>query len=168
MNERFGRILENFYFIECYDKDGNLKWTDEARNLVVTEGLNDSLDKHLKGSSYTAAWYVGLTGASPSPAAGDTMSSHSGWTELTSYSESARPSLVLGTVSGGSVDNSANKAQFSISASGTVGGAFVVSNSTKGGTTGVLYGVGAFSGGNRSVASGDTLRVTVTCTASAS
>lgn len=46
MNERFGRILENFYFIECYDKDGNLKWTDEARNLVVTEGLNDSLDKH--------------------------------------------------------------------------------------------------------------------------
>lgn len=167
-NGRLGIAFENMYNVECYDKEGNLRWMDRAYNLVVTEGLNDSLDKHLKGSSYTAAWYVGLTGASPSPAAGDTMASHPGWTEFTSYSEGTRPALVLGTVSGGSVDNSANKAEFSVSASGTVGGAFIVSNSTKGGTTGILYGVGAFSGGDRSVQSGDTLRVTVTCTASAS
>lgn len=131
------------YVVECY-RDGKLIWTDEFNNLVVNAGLDDSLDKHLKGSSYTAAWYVGLTSSSPTPAAADTMSSHSGWSEVTTYSESNRPALVLGTVSGQSVSNSANKAEFSINGSVTVGGAFVVSNNTKGGSTGTLYGVGAF------------------------
>lgn len=162
------KSLSTHYLVECFDKDGNLKWSDEFDNLVVTEGLNDSLDKHFKASSYTAAWYVGLASASPNFAAGDTMASHSGWTEVTDYSNATRPSLTLGSVSGGSVDNSANKAQFNINATVTVGGAFVTSNNTKGGTSGILYGGGAFSGGNRSVQNGDTLNVTVTLTASAS
>lgn len=160
--------LENHYKVECYGPDGKLKWEDEFDNLVVTAGLNDSLDKHLKGSAYTAAWYVGLTGATPSPAAGDTMASHVGWTDDTTYSNGTRPTLTLGTVSGGSVDNSASKAVFNINGTATIGGAFVTSDSTKGGTTGILYGAGAFTGGNRSVASGDTLNVTVTLTATAS
>ncbi len=158
--------LHTHYRVECIGADGKIKWVEEFDNLVVDAGLNDSLDKHLKGSAYTAAWYVGLTGATPSPAAGDTMSSHAGWTDDTTYSNATRPALTLGTVSGKSVDNSASKASFNINGSATIGGAFVVSNSTKGGTTGVLYGVGAFTGGNRSVVSGDTLTVTVTCTAS--
>jgi hypothetical protein len=65
------------------------------------------------------------------------------------------------------VDNSASKAQFSINATATIGGAFIVTNSTKGGTTGILYGGGAFTEGNRSVVNGDTLNVTVTLTAAA-
>lgn len=156
------------YVIECFGADGKLKWREAFDNLVVNEGLNDSLDKHFKGSSYTAAWYVGLTAGSPTFAAGDTMSSHAGWTESTIYSESVRQTLTLGTVASQSVSNSASKAAFSINGSGTVGGAFVVTNSTKSGTTGTLYGGGAFSGGNRSVASGDTLNVTITLSASAS
>lgn len=162
------RNVSTIYEIECFDSKGNLKWTDTFHNLVVTEGLNDSLNKHFKASSYTAAWYVGLTNSSPTFAAGDTMASHSGWTENTNYSESNRPTLTLGTVSSGSVDNSANKAVFSINASATIGGAFIVSNNTKNGTTGTLYGGGAFSGGNRNVVNGDTLNVTVTLIASAS
>lgn len=159
--------LENVYTIECYGPDGKLKWVDEIRNLVVDEGLNDALDKHLKGSSYTAAWYVGLTDGTPTVAAGDTMASHAGWAEVTAYSETARPALQLGTVSGGSVDNSANKASFSVNASATIGGAFIASASGKGGTTGVLYGAGAFSGGDKALSNGDVLNVTVTCTAAA-
>jgi len=160
--------LSTHYRIECLDRDGKLKWVEEFDNLVVTVGLNDSLDKHFKGASYTAAWYVGLTVGSPTFAAGDTMSSHAGWTEFTSYSESVRETLTLGTVSGGSVDNSASRASYSINGSGTVGGAFVVSDNTKSGTAGILYGGGAFSGGNRTVANGDTLNVTITLTATAS
>jgi hypothetical protein len=162
-----GKGLSTHYKIECFDANGNLKWVDEFDNLVVTAGLNDSLDKHFKGSSYTAAWYVGLTGSSPTFAAGDTMSSHAGWTENTDYGEANRPALSLGSVASGSVDNSASKAQFSINATATIGGAFVVTNNTKGGTTGTLYGGGAFSEGNRSVVNGDVLNVTVTLTASA-
>lgn len=163
-----GKGLSTHYVIECFDADGNFKWKSEFDNLVVTEGLNDSLDKHFKGSTYTAAWYVFLTDGTPSFAAGDTMASHAGWAEVTDYSESNRPTLSLGTVSAGSVDNSASKAQFSINGTATVGGAGICTNNTKGGSTGTLYGGGAFSEGDRSVVNGDVLNVTVTLTASAS
>lgn len=159
--------LENFYEIECHGPDGQLKWRETIENLVTTAGLNDILDKYLKGSTYTAAWYVGLTDGTPTTAAGDTMSSHSGWVEVADYSESVRQTLTLGTVSGGSVSNTASKATFSINGTATIGGAFVVSNSTKSGSTGTLYGVGAFSGGDKSASSGDSLTVTVTLTAAA-
>jgi hypothetical protein len=155
------------YKIEAFDKDGNLKWEEDFHNLVVTAGLNDSLDKHFKGSSYTAAWYVGLINGSPTIDAGDTMASHAGWTEVTAYSETNRQTLTLGAVSGGSVNNSASKAVFSINANSTViGGAFVVTVNTKGGSTGTLYGAGEFSA-NRTLDNGDTLNVTITLTAAA-
>lgn len=160
--------FENHYIVECIGPDGKLKWTDEFDNLVTNEGLNDNLDKYLKGSAYTAAFYVGLTDGTPTVNAADTMSSHAGWTEVTDYSESTREALVLGTVASQSVDNSASKASYSINATATVGGAFITTVNTKGGTTGTLYGVGAFSGGDKSVDNGDTLNVTVTCTAAAS
>lgn len=161
------KVLENHYVVECVGPDGQIKWTEEFDNLVPTDGLNDSLDKHLKGSAYTAAWYVSLISATPTPAAGDTMASHAGWTEVQTYSEAVRQTLTLGTVAAGSVDNSASKASFSINGTVTVGGAFVTSASDKGGTTGILYGVGAFTGGDRPVQDGDTLNVTVTATAAA-
>jgi len=157
--------LENHYLIECYGPDGRLKWTEEIHNLITNVGLDDVLNQYLKGSAYTAAFYVGLTSGTPTVAATDTMGSHVGWTEVTAYTEAARPTLTLGAVSGQSVDNSASKATFSINATATVGGAFLVTDNTKGGTLGTLYGVGAFSGGDKSVANGDTLNVTVTCTA---
>jgi len=158
--------LENHYLIECFDKFGKLKWVEEIHNLITNVGLDDVLTNYLKGSAYTAAFYVGLTDGTPTAAAADTMSSHAGWTEVTAYSESVRETLALGSVSSQSVDNSASKASFSINAdTTTIGGAFIVTNSTKSGSTGVLYGVGAFTGGDKSADSGDTLNVTVTCTA---
>lgn len=156
------------YEVECIGPDGTVKWRDGFTNLVVTAGRNDLLDKYFQGSTYTAAHYVGLTDGTPTFDAADTMSSHAGWVEVTDYSEGTREALTLGSVSAGSVDNSASKAQFSINGTATVGGAFVATNSTKGGTSGTLYGGGAFSGGDKSVTSGDTLNVTVTLTATAS
>jgi len=161
--------LKTHYLVECFGPDGEFKWADEFDNLVVTAGLNDSLDKHLKGSAYTAAWYVGITAGTPSFDPADVMSSHGGWTEVTAYDEANRQTLTLGTVSAGSVDNSAAKATFTISTnSTTIGGAFVVTDNTKGGTTGTLYGGGAFSAGNKTLDDNDTLQVTVTLTATAS
>lgn len=141
-------------------------WCDSFHNLVTTAGLNDSLTEQFKASAYTAAWYVGLTTGSPTFAAADTMGSHSGWTESTAYSESVRQTLTLGSVASGSVDNTASKATFSIDTSATVGGSFLTTVSTKSGTTGTLYGGGAFGGGNRSLQNGDSLSIAVTLTAS--
>jgi hypothetical protein len=160
-----GITRKTHYKVECV-RDGKIIWTEEFDNLVVNAGLDDSLDKHFKGSAYTAAWYVGLTDGTPSFAAADTMASHAGWTEVTDYDEATREALTLGTVSGQSVDNSASKASFTINTTVTVGGAFIVTVSTKGGSTGILYGGGAFSQ-DRNLVSSDVLNVTITLTAAA-
>ena len=157
--------LENHYLIECFDSAGNIKWVEEIYNLITNEGLDDVLTNYLKGSAYTASFFVGLTDSAPTVAAADTMASHAGWVEVVAYDEATREALVLGAVSGQSVDNSASKASYTINGTATIGGAFITTNSTKSGSTGTLYGVGAFSGGDKSVSSGDTLNCTVTCTA---
>ncbi|MFZ5610182.1 MAG: hypothetical protein ACOY99_11310 [Pseudomonadota bacterium] len=157
--------FRNTYEVVCRDAAGAVKWRETVKNITVNVGLDEILDKFWKGAAYTAAHYVGLAGGTPTFAAADTMASHAGWTESTVYSNAARPTLTLGTVSAQSVDNSAVKASFAINASGTVGGAFVATNATKGGTTGILMGGAAFAGGNRVVANGDTIDVTVTLTA---
>jgi hypothetical protein len=154
------------YSIQCFDKDGNLKWEAKSKNLVVNVGLKDMNDKYFSGSSYTAAWYIGLYGAAASnnPAAGDTAASHAGWTEVTDYSQATRPAAVFAaatTADPSVITNSASPAVYSINGTTVVGGAFLISNSTKGGTTGILFSAADFqSPGDRSVASGDTLNVT--------
>jgi len=156
------------YTIQCFDAQGNLKWEAESKNLVVNVGLQDMNAKYFTGSAYTAAWYIGLYGAASSnnPAASDTMSSHAGWTENTGYSNATRPACTFGTPTTANpsvATNSASPASFTINATSTVGGAFLVSNSTKGGTTGTLYSAADFSApGDRSVASSDILNVTYT------
>ncbi len=160
-------IAEDYFTVECFDNKGNLKWSESIKNLVVTAGLNDALDKYFKGSTYTASHFVGLTTATPVFAAGDTMASHAGWTESVVYSNATRPAYTPGTVAAGSVDNSASKASFTIDTGGTIGGAFLTTDGTKSGNTGTLYGGGAFAGGNRTVISGDTVNVTVTATMAA-
>lgn len=165
-----GIKLKNTYRFEARDADGKLKWIEEIPNLVTTQGLNDILTKYFKGSSYTATFFVGLidNAGFSALAVGDTaaqIGGSNGWTESVAYSESVRQTLTLGSASAGSIDNSAAVATFSINGTVTLKGAFVITNSTKAGTTGVLYGEAAFSV-TRSLASGDTLTVTVTLTAS--
>jgi len=162
------------FLIECYDKDGNLKWTDESKNLVVNVGLQYMAGTALDGSTARiTSWYLGLYGAASSndPAAGDTMSSHGGWTEVTDYTEATRPAatFVAATTANPSVvTNSASKAQFTMNATVTVGGAFLTSDNTKGGTTGTLFSAKDFnSPGDRSVVSGDVVLVTYTFSLSA-
>jgi len=167
-----GKGLKTHYVCEARDPQGRLKWVDEFDNIVVTAGLTDSLDKHFKGSSYNAAWYVGLLSATPTVDAGDTMGTHAGWTEVVAYDELVRQTLTLGTASAGSISNTAAKAVFTISTDSTdIGGAFVSTGSAKatdsGYNTGVLYGAGAFTAGNKSLDDGDTLTVTITLTATA-
>ncbi len=161
-----GILRKTHYKVECF-RNGELIWTDDFDNIVVNEGLDDSLDKHLKGSGYTAAWYVGLTDGTPTVIAGNTMAVHAGWVEVTDYDEVTREVLTLGAVSGQSVDNSASKAQFTINGTVTVGGAFVTTANDKGGGTGTLYGAGAFTTGDRALLAADVLNVTVTLTAAA-
>jgi hypothetical protein len=152
-----------FYF-QCFDKDGNLKWEDEAHNLVVNVGLQDMNDKYFSGSAYTAAWYLGLItgpGSGTTIAAADTLASHSGWTEDTDYSGDRKAvTFGSGTAADPSViNNSGSPSQFSMTGTTTIAGAFLASVDT--GTSGILFSASDFqSPGDRDVVSGDTLNVT--------
>jgi hypothetical protein len=158
--------------MECYDKDGILKWSAEESNLVVNVGLQYMAGTALTSTTQITTWYVGLygAGASNTPSATDTMSSHGtagagGWTEVTPYA-GARPTATFAAATNANpsvVTNSASPASFAINATQTVGGAFLTSNSTAGGTTGTLFSAADFqSPGDRNVVSGDTLNVTYT------
>lgn len=156
------------FIARCIAADGTVRWEAESPNLVVNVGLKDMNDKYFSGATYTATWYIGLygPGASNTPAAGDTAASHAGWTEVTPYSNATRPQATFAaatTADPSVITNSASPASFSINATQTVGGAFLISNNTKGGTTGVLFSASDFSSpGDRAVVSGDTLLVTYT------
>jgi hypothetical protein len=156
------------YHVECHDKDGNLKWTAESKNLVVNAGLQYMAGTGLTSVTQITTWYLGLygSGATNSPAAGDTMSSHAGWTEVVAYSNATRVAATFATATTANpsvVTNTASPAVFNINGTMTVGGAFLTSGSAKSGTTGTLFSAADFgSPGDRSVVSGDTLSVTYT------
>jgi hypothetical protein len=161
-----------FYEIECRDKDGNLKWSDATKNLVVNVGLQYMAGTALTSTTQITTWYIGLYGAAASntPAAGDTLAIHAGWTEITPYTGN-RPAATFAAATNANpsvVTNTASKAQFTITAAGptTVGGAFLCSVSS--GTSGTLFSAADFSSpGDRSVVAGDVLSVTYTFSLSA-
>jgi hypothetical protein len=165
-NLRQGAGASGVYTVVCIGADGVEKWRDEFPNLVVNSGLQLMNDTFFDGTTYTAAWYLGLiTGPAASTTfnAADTMLSHGGWTEDTAYSNATRPQVVFGSATLADPSVIATTAtSFSINGTTTVAGAFLTTDNTKGGTSGILYSAGNFTGGNRSVASGDTLNVTYT------
>lgn len=161
------------YTLECRDAAGNPKWVAETDNLVVNVGLQYMAGVALTSTAQITSWYLGLYGAGSTnnPAAGDTMSSHAGWTEVTAYSESTRPAATFAAATNANpsvVTNSASKATFTMNGTTTVGGAFLTSGSAKSGTTGTLFSAADFqSPGDRSVVSGDILTLTYTFSLSA-
>jgi hypothetical protein len=156
------------YKIQCHDKDGNLKWEAQSKNLVVNVGLAYMAGTALTSVAQQTSWFLGLygAGASNTPAAGDTMSSHATWTEVVAYSNATRvaATFVTATTANPSVaTNSASPAVFNINGTTTVGGAFLTTGSAKSGTAGTLFSAADFgSPGDRVVVSGDTLSVTYT------
>jgi len=160
--ENVGLELTNIWTMTCLDSSGNVKWSETKKNLVTTEGLNHILDSTFHADTQITTWYIGLKG-SGTPAAGDTLASHSTWSEITDYSGD-RKEWTEGAASSGSMTNSSS-VDFSITGTATIAGAFLASAAS--GTTGTLYGVVDFAS-SRSVLSGDTLQVTVTVTAASS
>ena len=153
---------------ECYDKDGNLKWSEEFPNLVVNTGLAFINTQVFKGANYTATWYMGIIDGGATYNAADTMSSHGGWTENVDYLQAARPTLAFNvTTTADPAVIASIAATYTMSANATIGGAFLSTDNTKGGTTGTLFSAGNFTVGNRGLVSGDTLNVTYTFSAAA-
>lgn len=158
--------VKGVYHVTCYGADGKLKWEEVVPNAVTTEGKNYVLDKAFAGSAFTATWYVGLINSGYTPTGSETYAAKGG-TENTGYSQANRPTAAWSAASSGSKAFSA-AAAFSINATSTIGGMILVAgSSTKGDSTAnagvnVLWSIGNFTGGNRSVINGDTLNVSYT------
>jgi hypothetical protein len=150
-------------FILEHWRDGILLYKSPFPNTVVNEGLQSNMDVNFSGSTPITTWYLGLTDGTPTVAAGDTLASHAGWTEVTAYSGTRKEWVEVR--SGQVMTNSASVAVFSMTGSTTVGGAFLASVTS--GTSGILWSAGALTGGDRSgIVSGDTLNLTYQLTAS--
>jgi hypothetical protein len=153
------------FTVQCIGADGQVKWEENLKNLVVNQGLQDMNTRYFKGVTYTATWYLGLYGAAASnnPTASDTAASHPGFTEIVPYSNATRPAATFGTATTADpsvISNVASPAVYTINATATVGGAFLISDNTKSGTAGVLFSASDFAApGDRAVSSGDTINV---------
>lgn len=142
-------------------------WREKLyHNLVTDVGANNMLDNHLSAAGLTTTWYMLLISSVGYSAivAGDTASSHAGWTEFVGYSNANRPTASWNSAAA-RAKATASGLVFNINASGTVKGSGLISNNTKGGTTGVLFSGGLFSGGDQPVIDTNTLTVNYTLNA---
>ncbi len=148
-------------------RGGRLIGVHHAPNDITTPAKNSLFDTMFNAATQVAAvnWVAGLindsgfTGYNPA----DTMSSHSGWTEWTSYSQTARVAWGQGSAASAAITN-ASPIQFDINGTGTIRGLFIVTNNTKGGTTGLLWSAASYTS-TVPVVPGDQIRSTYSLSA---
>ncbi len=143
-------------------RDGKVidKWEDH--NIVVNQGLNLLLNNALAGVAAQTSWYIGIFSGNYTPAltdTGATIASNS--TESAAYTSTTRPAWTppSGGTSNQTISNSASPASFTMNASVTIYGAFLVSSNVINGTAGDLMAASQFSAA-RALLSGDVLNVT--------
>lgn len=148
-------------------RDGVVIDRFESPNLIVNEGLNAALNIMFNGATQIGTWYVGVYAGNYTPVATVTAATiASASTEVTTkYNSATRPEWVEAAASSQSITNSANRASFVFNASETIYGAFLVSNATKGGTSGTLFSATKFATA-KTVENGDELLLTYTVDAS--
>ena len=177
-----GMGVEGSWYVECRDKDGNLKWTEEFPNLVVAEGKELLLNTLLRTSStYTTVGpFLGLTKVSLTPVATDTMTTlvTTNAAEFINYTvggSAVRGTAVFaaatstGTTPSNVTSSTATAITYTITgAGGTVYGCFLVTGTgavnTQGSTAGTLYSEGNFAVAKATTA-GDTVSVTYSTSA---
>lgn len=136
--------VNSVYDVE-HRRGGDLMHRQLAPNVVPTEGKNDILNAWLHAGTQTTAWYLGIYEGNVTPLATLTAATvTSTLTECTAYDETARVAFNEAAASAGSMDNSANRAVFTMNATKTIYGGFLVSASAKSATTGVLASAAPF------------------------
>lgn len=113
--------------------------------MTPIESLNHVIATEFLGGTPVTAWYIGLFEGNYTPTPDVKASTLPGLaTECTAYASTTRVPFVPGAVANGAIDNSANLAQFVMTADKTIYGTFIVSAPAKGATTGVLADVVRF------------------------
>ena len=130
---------------EYFGRVNGGEWEKEGDNLITTEGLAHILNVALGATAKPAGYYIALFSGSASPAANWTAGSFAATAnEITSMSEgytaATRPVWTPGVATTGQIDNMTTVASVTIATASAlnVTGAALLTNSTRGGTGGVL------------------------------
>lgn len=173
-------IPSSYWIFTIKDKYGRIKYqSPRTKNLNVLEGLIFFGDVYYGPaySPYTATWFCGLCGnGTVSPDSSDTATkivtafpsfpTTNNWSEITSYVATGRFPIIWGdpdlTLMSGQPGIPSGNCTFLMNSPGTLEGGILISEGTKGGTTGKLYAVdnGA---GSATYNSGDTIIVQINC-----
>ncbi|WP_440111795.1 hypothetical protein [Acidovorax sp. BL-A-41-H1] len=141
-------------------RNGKVLSRDTHHNLVPTEGLNHIAGVVTKGAAQVPTWYIGLFEGNYTPVPAITAAGFpAAATECTTYAPSTRVEFNEGVVTAGVVDNTANRAEFTMTANKTIYGAFMASAQAKGAVTGILISAARF-GSPKAVLVDDVLRIT--------
>lgn len=149
-------FLSGEYFIQTLLPNGRAVRRQKLKNGVTTAGINKMLDVMFGAVTPLTSWFLLIINNSgfSALAAADTLASHAGWTEWTSYAGN-RPTWTPGTAAAGSITNP-SLASATMNAAGTIRGLGLCSVNT--GSSGTLYSTAALSSG-RSVADTEVLQL---------
>lgn len=148
-------------------RDGEVIYSEVSPNIVVNAGLDYILDAALSAGTRPATFYLGIYKNNYTPQATNVMSTFTGAgvanEVVTEINEAARQAWVEAGVSARTITNSASPAVFTANGTVAVYGAFLTTDSTKGGTAGTLIAASKFATVRNLVAT-DVLNITYTLT----
>ena len=141
-----GVISSGEYF---FDTDGERP--DTASNLQPVQGLNYLLEAGLRNGANHTQWYLAIFAGAYTPTSSLTAQTFaSSATEIAGnaegYTETTRRPWMSAAAAGGTADNIADRAAFTIASANEliIRGAALLSDPTKGGTNGVILSIARF------------------------
>lgn len=169
-------VITEAFYKPAYERGvKELMWRDEGPNKITNQGKTHVLEAIFRAATSGVSpfdtapnvWSVGIyentfddSSFDGTEVIGDIAPTH----EFTDYSETTRQPLAYtgAPTSGAYTSGVTTAATFTCNpgAPVTVGGIFVISNNVKGGTSGTLWCVKAFTTGDRSVDSSTVLQIT--------
>lgn len=145
--DQLAAMIGGIFEIRTVLPDGRRVNSQKFKNGCTTLGLNYLFDTGFGGGTPDTTWFILVISEASytsGPAPTDTLASHSGWTEWTSYTGN-RPAWTNAAASGGQMTNSASAASITMSATGTIRGLGLCGVNS--GSSGVLYSTGVLGTG---------------------
>lgn len=151
-NHKFEVTPEGVYFPEQHGLVGGslihtLNGGDRRvdHNTFTIEGLNYLLNVGMKGGTAATTFYLAPFTGNVTPTSALTAATFTATqTEATAYTSATRVEYVEGSISSGSISNSASRAEITANATVAIWGAGLLSISTKSATTGTLMAAAKF------------------------
>ena len=147
------------YIVDCYGKDGFLKWSEKTPNIVVNEGVDYLFDSAFLNTE-TSNWFAGIVHQG-NGVAEDTMQDHT-WIEYLGWVNVKRPLLTFEPHNPRTAEQNikTRPVTFTMGTTDSISGAFMTTSEVKDDYSGKLYGVTSFEA-THNVIPGDSISMSI-------